>query len=50
MPKSRNPVGRFAKSIKAKGESWDKCFGGEKYKPDDIVPVVADKVQQFFGQ
>jgi hypothetical protein len=38
-----------AMDSKKQAASWDAYMGKQKYKADEIVHVVADKAQQFFG-
>ncbi|MCL2108274.1 MAG: hypothetical protein FWH20_02895 [Oscillospiraceae bacterium] len=59
MPRTSNLVGGIvggaiggavagAMGSKSKAASWSEFLGKEKYSADDIVPLVADKLQQFF--
>ena len=61
MPRASNIIGGVvggaiggaiagAMSGRSKAASWNEYLGKEKYKADDIVPAVADRVQMFFGQ
>ena len=55
MPRASNFIGGIvgsaivgALSGKAKAASWDEYLGRADYKADDLVHVVADRVQQLF--
>jgi hypothetical protein len=61
MPKASNIVGGIVGGVvggviagvmegKNKAASWEAYLGRAKYKVDDIVYAVADKVQELFGE